>query len=103
MIRLTNLVDCVSPVLSWKIPAQPEAEAKVAPATVTTDPTSEDDSQFQLYEAIKRQIEYYFSKENLQSDAYLQSQMDASMCVPISVIMKVLLYCSSICCYPNGQ
>ena len=34
-------------------------------------------------------MEYYFSKENLQSDVYLTSQMDAQMTVPIAVVMKV--------------
>lgn len=43
----------------------------------------------QLVDAVRRQIEYYFSKENLQSDSYLTSQMDANMSVPISVVMKV--------------
>lgn len=43
----------------------------------------------QLLEAVKKQVEYYFSKENLQSDAYLTSQMDAQMTVPIAVVMKV--------------
>ena len=42
----------------------------------------------ELVEAVRRQVEYYFSKENLQSDAYLTSQMDASMSVPIAVVMK---------------
>jgi hypothetical protein len=42
----------------------------------------------QLSQAIRRQVEYYFSKENLQQDAYLTSHMDANMSVPISVIMK---------------
>ncbi len=42
----------------------------------------------QLIDAVKKQIEYYFSKENLQTDAYLTSQMDAQMSVPISVVMK---------------
>lgn len=37
---------------------------------------------------MRKQIEYYFSKENLQSDVYLTSQMDAQMSVPISVVMK---------------
>ena len=41
-----------------------------------------------LIDAVKKQIEYYFSKENLQQDAYLNSQMDANMSVPISVVMK---------------
>ena len=43
-------------------------------------------------DAIKKQIEYYFSKENLGSDAFLMSQMDASMSVSIAVIMKVKLH-----------
>ena len=43
----------------------------------------------QLVDAVRRQIEYYFSKENLQSDSYLTSQMDANMSVPITVVMKV--------------
>jgi hypothetical protein len=41
-----------------------------------------------LIEAVRKQIEYYFSKENLQTDTYLQSQMDAQNSVPISVVMK---------------
>lgn len=41
-----------------------------------------------LIEAVKKQVEYYFSKENLQSDVFLQSQMDAQMSVSIAVIMK---------------
>lgn len=49
-----------------------------------------DTKQFdpELVDAVRKQIEYYFSKENLQSDAYLTSQMDAQMSVPISVVMK---------------
>ena len=43
----------------------------------------------ELYAAIRKQIEYYFSKENLQQDSYLTSHMDANMSVPLSVIMKV--------------
>lgn len=41
-----------------------------------------------LIVAVRKQIEYYFSKENLQQDAFLTSHMDASMSVPISVVMK---------------
>lgn len=43
----------------------------------------------EIMDAVRRQIEYYFSKENLQNDKYLASQMDAQMSVPIAVIMKV--------------
>eukprot|EP01039_Chlorochromonas_danica_P008564 gene8564-9437_t len=42
----------------------------------------------QLLEAVRRQIEYYFSKENLANDKYLSSQMDAQMSVPIATVMK---------------
>jgi hypothetical protein len=42
----------------------------------------------QLSAAIRKQIEYYFSKENLQQDAFLTSHMDANMSVPIAVVMK---------------
>lgn len=48
----------------------------------------------QLLEAVRKQVEYYFSKENLQSDVYLTSQMDAQMTVPIAVVMKV---CVRVC------
>lgn len=40
----------------------------------------------ELREAIKKQIEYYFSRENLSQDAYLVSQMDRDMLVPLSVV-----------------
>lgn len=46
----------------------------------------------QLSEAVRRQIEYYFSKENLQTDAYLVSQMDAVLSVPVSVVLKVFFF-----------
>ena len=53
--------------------------------------TMEGDSkmdQHQLLEAVRKQVEYYFSKENLQNDAYLTSQMDANMTVPLQVVLK---------------
>ena len=42
-----------------------------------------------LKEAVRKQIEFYFSKDNLQTDAYLVKLMDANLSVPISAIMKV--------------
>ena len=44
-----------------------------------------------LINAVRAQVEYYFSKENLQSDVYLNSLMDAQNSVPLSAIMKVYL------------
>lgn len=42
-----------------------------------------------LEDAVRKQVEYYFSKENLQTDAYLTSHMDANMTVSIAIVMKV--------------
>ena len=53
-----------------------------------TEPSVERTEE-QLVELVKNQVEYYFSKENLMGDPFLSSQMDAQMCVPISIVMKV--------------
>ena len=52
-------------------------------------------SEEELLASIRKQVEYYFSKENLQQDTYLTSLMDANMSVPLSVIMKVLIIITS--------
>ncbi|OQR94367.1 hypothetical protein ACHHYP_01407 [Achlya hypogyna] len=40
-----------------------------------------------LKDALKKQVEFYFSKANLATDSYLVSQMNAQMFVPIDVIL----------------
>ena len=40
----------------------------------------------QLKQMLQRQLEYYFSRENLAHDSYLMSQMDADQFVPIAII-----------------
>lgn len=40
----------------------------------------------QLRQHLRKQLEYYFSRENMIHDTYLQSQMDADDYVPISII-----------------
>ncbi|KAL7680175.1 putative lupus La protein [Plasmopara halstedii] len=42
----------------------------------------------ELKEAIKRQVEFYFSRSNLANDAYLVSQMNSQMYVPVEVIIN---------------
>lgn len=42
----------------------------------------------ELKEAIKRQVEFYFSRANLVNDAYLVSQMNSQMYVPVDVIIN---------------
>eukprot|EP00303_Exanthemachrysis_gayraliae_P011658 CAMPEP_0206020086 /NCGR_PEP_ID=MMETSP1464-20131121/30343_1 /ASSEMBLY_ACC=CAM_ASM_001124 /TAXON_ID=119497 /ORGANISM="Exanthemachrysis gayraliae, Strain RCC1523" /LENGTH=343 /DNA_ID=CAMNT_0053394007 /DNA_START=120 /DNA_END=1148 /DNA_ORIENTATION=- len=40
----------------------------------------------ELRAAIRKQVEYYFSRENLMTDTYLKQQMDAQMYVPLATI-----------------
>lgn len=63
-----------------------EVEVENKPAVEMTEAETE-----QLMDAIRRQVEYYFSKENLQTDPYLTSHMDANMTVSIAIVMKVLI------------
>jgi la-related protein 4 len=39
--------------------------------------------------ALQKQIEFYFSRENLNKDQYLVSQMDSQMYVPVITIQQV--------------
>ncbi|CAF3327232.1 unnamed protein product, partial [Rotaria sp. Silwood2] len=48
-------------------------------------------SSTQLREKLRKQLEYYFSRENMIHDSYLQSQMDADNYVPISLIASFKL------------
>lgn len=68
-----------TPVKEVEVPVDSPSED-----TVPTDP-------IEVRALIKKQIEYYFSKENLLHDVFLTSQMDSQMSAPISVIMKVWL------------
>ena len=43
-----------------------------------------------LSELVKKQVEYYFSRENLQNDSFLMSQMDSQNSVPMSIVMQVI-------------
>lgn len=70
-----------------------EKEDEKKPVPLVIDTTEEElkpkeMDKDQLLDAVRNQVEYYFSKENLQSDAYLTSQMDANLTVPINVVMK---------------
>lgn len=62
-------------------------DSETVPTVAMTEVETE-----QLMDAVRKQVEYYFSKENLQSDAYLTSHMDANMTVAIATVMKVQLY-----------
>jgi hypothetical protein len=53
---------------------------------MTSDPMSPPPEGEGLRATLVRQLEYYFSKENLSSDKYLLSQMDGDHYVSVSVI-----------------
>ncbi|CAM9691157.1 unnamed protein product, partial [Discosporangium mesarthrocarpum] len=65
--------------------------AKGGPAG-TGGPVNEEPTQSlegkSLLSALKMQVEFYFSRQNLQTDGFLVSQMNAQMCVPVSVIAQ---------------
>lgn len=42
----------------------------------------------ELLSALRTQLDFYFSKENLATDAFLVSNMNADRCVPIDVIIE---------------
>ena len=45
----------------------------------------------QTRQTLRQQLEYYFSRTNMATDVYLQSQMDADNYVPISIIANFKL------------
>ncbi len=55
------------------------------PSPGTPEPMMEEAA---LHQAIRKQVEYYFSRQNLSTDAYLVSQMNHDNYVPIATIVR---------------
>ena len=80
------------------VEAETEPEVKLGSSyPVQCDPYSHVPTEgAALTAAIKEQVEFYFSKQNVSSDAFLVSQMNAQRFVPISVVVTVCMLCSSV-------
>ncbi|KAF0973866.1 hypothetical protein FDP41_007253 [Naegleria fowleri] len=65
---------------------QSELPSSVTETTVGQATEKKQLSREELKEAICKQVEYYFSRQNLSTDHYLVSQMNHDLFVPVSVI-----------------
>ncbi|EFC50215.1 predicted protein [Naegleria gruberi] len=68
--------------------SQQSESTQATPATENVEQTTEKKqlTRDELKEAICKQVEYYFSRQNLSTDHYLVSQMSHDLFVPVSVI-----------------
>ncbi|KAG2374415.1 hypothetical protein C9374_010699 [Naegleria lovaniensis] len=65
---------------------QSELPSSVTETTVGQTTEKKQLSREELKEAISKQVEYYFSRQNLSTDHFLVSQMNHDLFVPVSVI-----------------
>jgi hypothetical protein len=77
-----NLLRLLSQVLSSSSDHHSSSSFRPSSHSSLIDPET-------LSNAVRSQVEYYFSKENLRTDTFLQSKMDAQSAVPLATVMAV--------------
>uniref|UniRef100_K4AL14 HTH La-type RNA-binding domain-containing protein n=1 Tax=Setaria italica TaxID=4555 RepID=K4AL14_SETIT len=77
-------------------PSQTEPQQQQPVQGQQTPPNQENQqTPEQLRQVIRKQIEYYFSTENLDEDIYLRAQMDEQGWVPLTLIAGFKKVCST--------
>jgi len=69
-------------------PSQEDKKSATQPSTQKQRPQKKMEGK-ELLGALQKQVESYFSRQNLSADHFLVSKMNAQMYVPVSIILQL--------------